>query len=230
MTWYANQIYGRPLPEVVTALSRQPLLKRRMFLIDDLDGICFAWTRERFFSSDPTLNRREIKHGLPPGGLLAVYPVLSENGYTRRNPPRLEFYDYFFDDERSPPAAKWAAIRTSVDVPILLPAGWDVASFPMGLLRFLKSVSVETDSPLVWYWCAMWGGSIEQEAGWAFDRVDHVYYWADDEAAIDLTSEGQRIVRDRTTLQLLMSHVGLDLPTHFFALHTSFDWARYWLH
>ncbi|WP_168567269.1 hypothetical protein [Crateriforma spongiae] len=233
MTWAANQIYARPFPAVAEALSCEPFLANQMFLIDNLEGIRFQWVRDRFLSDDLPESERTIRHDLPEGGLLAISPHLVASGYSRKDPPPIEFAELFFENRpssTSTPIAKWDQVETHVDVDILLPDDLDVSQYPIQLLRFLKSVSVKTASPIVYYYSFMWGGSVEIEIGWAFDETDHVYQLVDEGKVIDYTYGDKRIETDRSALQMLMAHVDVQLPTSFFALHEgSFDWKRYWL-
>ena len=233
MTWAANQIYAKPLPTVVEALSCEPFLANQMFLIDSLEGIRFQWVRDRFLSEDLPESERAIRHGLPEGGLLAVSPHLVSSGYSRKDPPPIEFAELFFENRpssTSTPIEKWEQIETNVNADIILPDGLDLSQYPIQLLRFLKSVAIETASPIAYYYSFMWGGAVEKEIGWAFDENDHVYQFVDDDKVIDYTVGGKRIETDRGALQMLMAHVDVQLPSSFFALHEgSFDWKRYWL-
>src|SRR3954469_16821868 len=98
MSWVANQIYAKPSPAVAEALGREPFLANQIFLIDDLEGIRFQWLRDRFFSEDLSEDDRRIRHGLPPGGLLAVSPHLYSNGYAVNDPPPKEFQKLLFEN------------------------------------------------------------------------------------------------------------------------------------
>ena len=233
MTWAANQIYAKSSPAVAEALAREPFLANQMFLIDNLEGIRFKWVRDRFFSDDLPEDERTIRHGLPDDGLLVVSPHLYSNGYAVKEPPPLEFSELFFENRpssTSSPFEKWTQLTTDAAAEILLPDDLDQSRYPIRLLRFLKSVATETASPVAYYYSFMWGGDVEEEIGWAFDETDHVYQFKDTNTTIDHSSEGQEIETERSALQMLMAHVGLDLPTGFFALHEgSFDWKRYWL-
>ena len=71
MSWVANQIYAKASPAVIDALAREPFLAKRMFLINDFEGIRFDWVRERFFSDHLPEAERRIRHGLPPGVVYA---------------------------------------------------------------------------------------------------------------------------------------------------------------
>jgi hypothetical protein len=234
MSWLANQIYTLPNPGVAAALSREPLLAGRMFLVRDLEGIRFEPTRRCFLSPDATEDERIIRHGLPAGGLLAISPHLYRSGYDESDPPSPEFAARFYDGDDRPwlgdsPAEKWATIGFDAEIELLFPTGREPAYFPIRLLKLLKSVSRATATPIVYYWSTMWGGRIEDEVGWVFDQTDHVYEYVDDQTTVDYTFGGRQTITNRTPLQLLMSRLGLHLPTHFFALHTAFDWERYWL-
>ncbi|MEM9478729.1 MAG: hypothetical protein AAGA58_03605 [Verrucomicrobiota bacterium] len=230
MSWVANQIYAQPQAMVMESLAREPFLANQMFHINDLEGIRFQWVRDRFFTDDPPT---EIRHGVPEGGLLAVSPHLYSNGYSVKDPPPKEFCELFFEGRPShghPPSEKWSSISPADSPDVLLPPDFDESYYPLSLQRFLKSVALKTGTPVTYYWSSMWGGDVEEEIGWAFDSSDHVYQFVDNESALVHSADGQRTEKDRGVLQMLLAHLGLDLPTGFFALHEgSFDWKRYWL-
>jgi hypothetical protein len=234
MTWVANQIYASPLPAVIEAFEREPLLADQLFLVDNLEGIRFKWVRDRFFSDVPPENERRIRHGLPERGLLVVSPDLCGSGYDMKDPPSAEFSELVLSRHTvrgtHGPSDKWPELFSRSDAAVLSPVECEPSYYPFHLLRYLKSVSQETKSPIVYYWCAMWGGAVDEEVGWVFDETDHVYQYVDDDTMLDITAKGERTETELNCLQMLMSHVGLHLPTGFFALHEgSFHWERYWL-
>ena len=226
MAWNAETIYAKPSSDVVAALAREPFLANRMFLVDSLEGARFDWTRRLLLSDSPPEDVKHMRHGLPEHGLLAIWLDLSSSGYDNTDPPSLEFRETFYEQKRPWP------IRSTLDsTPVLIPPNVTLGNDCLLLLNFLRSVAAETDSPIVYYSAATWGGSTDSEIGWAFDSGDHVYQYIDDNTVHHHTAKGQTTVNDRDALQMLMAHVGLDLPTGFFALHEgSFDWKRYWLH
>jgi hypothetical protein len=207
------------------AVAREPFLAKRMFLVDSLDGARFEWTRQLLLSESPPPDAKHMRHGLPKDGLLVIWLHLTSSGYDNRDPPSLVFGETFYE-QRGP----WPIVSQLKSPDVLLPPDTNPTDECHRLLRFLRSVATETNSPIVYYSAATWGGAIDSEIGWAFDAVDHVYQYIDDNIVLHHTAAGQTAVHDRTALQMLMAHVGLELPTRFFALHQgSFDWKRYWL-
>jgi hypothetical protein len=220
-------IYANPTPEVAAALAREPFLRQRMFLIDNLEGIRYAGSRELILSDSPPPDRAHGRHGLPPGGLLAIcYDLADTSGCDRDDPPSLEFRETFYEYN-----GPWQ-IESATSFQPLTP----LPDNPYGigfsrLLGFLRSVATETRSPIVYYGADMHGRTMCSEEGWAFDEADHRYEFVDDHTVLHETANGRCLVHDRQVLQLLMAHLRLALPTGFFALHEwTFDWSRYWLH
>ena len=113
---------------------------------------------------------------------------------------------------------------------VFFPPAFEPDYFSLGLLQFLKWVYSRTSSPVVYYQCAMWGGGIEEETAWIMSVDERVYQHQDDGTVVEHTADDQRTVNGGL-LQLAMRHVGLDLPTRFFALHeASFHWKLYRMH
>jgi hypothetical protein len=224
MTWDAKTIYAKPSPDVAAALAREPFLAKRMFFVDSLDGARFEWARRLLLSDSPPDDAKHMRHGLPEEGLLVIWLYLTSSGYDNFDPPTREFRETFHDNQRP-----WPIVSNVELPPALLPPDTTTEE-SRRLLGFLRSVALETRSPIVYYHGATWGGAVDFEIGWAFDVDDHVYQYVDDDTVLHHTSAGQTAVQGKTVVQLLMAHLGLRLPTGFFALHEgSFDWKRYWL-
>ena len=230
MTWYANQIYAKPTAEVIAAFRTQPFLADRLYHVDDLRGVRFQWSREMLLSSEPPGDREHMRHGLPPGGLLVASPEIYKTSYDGDDSDVGDFARHYRHNTpwgQFPPGAKWQGLRALEGAEPFFPPDLEREHFSVDLLKFLKWVYDQTGSASVYYQCAMWGGSIEDETAWIIDEVDRVYQFRDDETVIEHTDGGSRVIKG-DLLQLAMKSVGLDLPTRFFALHEgSFDWKLY---
>jgi hypothetical protein len=219
MSWHANQIYAKSNPEVIAAFRKQPFLADQLYHVDDLRGV----------RSENTTN--ESKHiMLPTQGLLVVSPDIYQTGYDRKGPDAGDFSRHYCHNTpwpNSPPGAKWSAVGVPSDSDVFFPDGFDRDYYSLNLLRFLKTVYKQTLQPLVYYHCVMWGGDIEKETAWIIDTDERVYQYADNRSVIEHTVEGSQVIKG-SLLPYAMRHVGVNLPTPFFALHeASFHWQRY---
>ncbi len=228
MSWLADQIYAVPKPGVINAFLAQPGLRDELFLVKDLEGIQFDWARQIFFSDAAPMEHRAKRHGLPDEGLLVVSPVIYKSGYDRNDSDASPFWQLFNKDGEEEENVKWSMINGTDSIDVILPSDIEGLSPPLGLLRFLKALQQSTHSPLVYYYCQMWGGDVEVEVAWVFDHEDKVFRFIDDET-IETTTLSGKSIGEGDVLQQAMRAVGLVLPTKYFALHTSFDWQRYWL-
>jgi len=103
--------------------------------------------------------------------------------------------------------------------------------WPAALFEALGSLAEDLGVPLVYYYCATWGGDVEAEVAWVFERGRERVLFHDktDGQCVCREGESSQTVQ-RGVLQEALGALGLDLPTGFFALHQgSFDWSRYWL-
>ena len=230
MTWYANQIYAKPTAEVIAAFRTQPFFEDQLYHVDDFRGVRSPLSRKMLLSRSPPRDGRDMRHGLPAGGLLVVSLEIRETRYGRG---ASGVADSSRDNRQQarwphwPPGAKWASVHPRDHTEPFFPPALDREHFSFDLLRFLKWVRTQTASSMVYYQCAMWGGTIENETAWIVDGEERVYQFKNDSVVIEHTANGTRSV-DGEVLPLAMRHVGLDLPTSFFALHeTTFDWKVY---
>jgi hypothetical protein len=242
MPWYANQIYARPTPDVMAAFAKNSFLADQLYCVDNLRGVRSEWSRELLLSTQPPEDRKHMRHGLPPSGLVVVGPEIYETGYDRRKGNIGQFARHYRQNRPwsdSPPADKWSRVDGSPAVAPLFPEGFDASYYPLGLFRFLKEAFEQTRSPIVYYQCVTLGGEVEEETAWIFDERELVYQHhpdgvvddmpGDKPLLIEYTPEQKRFLEsDQDLLQLAMRPLGLNLPTRFFALHeTSFDWKLY---
>ena len=229
MSWHANQVYATPDEEVVSVFRRVPFLCDQLYLVDDLRGVRSEWTRDALFSASPSPAQRTQRHGLPPRGLLVVSPEIYRTGYDQKD-PNDDFARHYCHNTpwpSSPASIKWADVTVPVDPELLVPAHLDPDELPLGLLSFLKQTHDQTSAPLVYYYCTMWGGDVEKEVAWVFDREQRIYELQDGGDVVEHSPAGSRRVRVEI-LRLGMKVLGVNLASHFFALHeASFHWRVY---
>jgi hypothetical protein len=222
MPWTADLIYTKPNPDLIKHLGGIEGFADELFLVDDLEGIRFESTRE-FMLSDQETEKSHMKHGLPESGLLAIKPNVSATGYDT------DFeMDSFWDIYKDAPADKWGFMESLPYEQLELEI--DLQGNQRKLLGLLKSLSMEFNTPILYYFCFMWGGYTEEEYAVVFDKGMRVYaYDREKEKDVEIIG-GAREELSSTLLQTSLKHLDLDLPTWFFALHeSSFDWKRYHL-
>ncbi len=208
MPWRANVVYSAPTDDVIAAFRRLGL-GDALYVVRDLFGIRFEWVRERFFGT----TRGDICHGLPARGLLAVMPPFGRSNYDDRTDwtarANVAQYEDAYGDH---PATKWetAGFAGRRSIPELGGHEW-----PTGLHEALSKIARTTGETSIHYFCETSGGP------------------PDIEAAMVVAPEGPSLFArnedpDHDPLVQALTHLGLVLPTGFFALHEgSFDWSRY---
>ena len=82
MSWKADRIYTKPNPELIRYLKSIEGFADELFLVDNLEGIRFDWTRS-FMLSDKQNENSYRKHILPQDGLLVVKPEVYKTGYDK---------------------------------------------------------------------------------------------------------------------------------------------------
>ena len=220
MPWTADLIYTKPTPDLMKRLGGMEGFTDELFLVNDLDGIKSEWARA-FMLSEQQTDSSYMKHALPASGLLAIKPPI-RLGFGEA------FKDAFWDTYRDYPADKWGFLASSDYEQ--LEVGLDLKESQLKLLGFLRSLSREFETPIMYYYCFMWGGLTEEEYAIVFDDGIRVYAF-DRETKKDVEIKGeQKEALTFTVLQASLKHLDLELPTWFFALHeSSFDWKRYHL-
>jgi len=207
MSWHIERVYTLPESSVIDFFKNTPE-KPEVYLINNLEGIRSEYTRDVIFSSVAT-EQSAMQHGLPEGGLLAVKPAINT---------------YSSGKDQDVPGA------TNIDNNLAeqLPAELDLNDSHIRLFSLLKQINDKTGVPLMYFQCATWGGLTEEEFSVVFDGGIYVYWEdADNEQCFELRN-GEAVELQTSVLQKGLGHVGLSLPTYFFALHESdFDWQRY---
>lgn len=215
MSWYADQIYTLPDPKLIQELQTEEYFRRKLFLVNNMEGIRSTWTRE-FMLDNLGIDdgRQEMKHTLPPDGLLVIEPHLYQTGYDND-------YDGNFWELYQESDDKWNFRKEESASPSLsskVSVDQDLNDNQIHLFAYLESLSEKYNIPFVYYYCDMWGGAIDVEFAVVFDKGEvHVYEYSEQ--------------IDNSILPQAMLHLGLHLPSFFFALHEgSFDWKRYFIH
>src|SRR5438034_10537819 len=204
MTWYANNLYVPATARALQVLRAKPTLQRFLVLVQSLEG--FAW------------HTPDVQHGLGPIGLAVVRPL----------GPTEDHSSAWYGE----PVHPWDSLHP-------LTSSRDAAAHveeehapPVSLLQFIKELSAEAGAPVLYYASFMWGGDVEFEASWVFTPAQHTYITQSspsEESKVRFVDEqGNELVVLGDALRKGLAHLGIQLPTGFFALHTrSFPWDRY---
>ncbi len=215
MTWYANELMCVGTPAALAFVRRHPQLAAHAYHVRP--PLEHAWHAD------------EVRHGLPPEGLVVVRPLAARHGdaVEWREGDTLDW---------STLAAEPAALRIP---PELVMRGQEHAKRsdfpPASALAFMKSMAGTINTPVIYYASTMWGGSVELEYAWVFAGREHVLLrvpvWGiDDESSqlLSIDEAGQGVAREGEVLVEALAALGLALPTRYFALHTrSFPWAAH---
>jgi hypothetical protein len=208
MPWSIVRVYTLPQPAVVDLLKSIPEVEE-MYLVNDLDGIS-DHERKLVFSEVPT-EYSHMRHGLPNGGLLAIVPDV-DTGY------------YGEPDRRRKRVALTNDYGTIKELPEVL--NLNISHF--NLFYSLKQLHDQTGVPIMYYQCAIWGGAPDDELAVVFDNGMFVYRYNTETKKNVQVIDNQDFEIQTSVLQKGLEHLGLSLPTQYFALHTSpFDWGRY---
>lgn len=208
MTWYAHSLFMPATERAVDLLGNIPSLRTHLYVVRDLGE--FPW------------HTPVVTHDLGPNGLAIVRPI----GPT--NEDGSDEYGWF--DE---PVLPWhSLLPIAPDASPVIAHVEDGFAPPPTLLQFLGELAERALEPVVYYSCCTWGGDIEFEASWAFTPRQITYVTRvppDDPPGVrTITPEGRCTVTPGDALRKGLSHLGLELPSWFFALHTrSFPWERY---
>lgn len=198
MTWFAHNIYCEGNSQVLAALKSNPALRNNIYWVKNLDD--YAWFRP------------EIRHGLPPNGLIVVRPVcdLYSSAAAWYHDPVVSWYDVAPD-----PGAIGHSMRHDGEFTVYAP-----------FLDFLQSLSAYTSTMVAYYLGATWGGSTEFEQTWVYTPDAYVY-----EHPVNTNHDGVEVDPfSKAPLYKMLAHFGVTLPTRYFALHTrEFEraWYRY---
>jgi hypothetical protein len=222
MSWRADLIYTLPQPAIIDFFKGIPECRKRLFLVNDLEGIRSDYTRNFIFSDSPT-ESRSLRHNLPHTGLLAVAPTMYRTGYDLDTEP-----DEFWENNSNRYEEKWSTISNEYEVIKGLPAKLNLNDHQVNLFGLLQGLNAQTHVPVMYYKCNMWGGSIDEEFSVVFDSETFIY-WMDVNTEKNFQLKNNEAFEIQTTaLQKGLKHLGLLLPAWFFALHeTSFNWQSY---
>jgi hypothetical protein len=207
MTWHTYTVFLEPSRLALELVRADPLLGPSAYWIRDLSS--FPWF-------DPS-----VRHGLPPNGLLAIRPVGPSGG---------EVYAY------ASPLISWDSFSCSEPRLSFQPPD-DLDGYPSPptpFLQYLKLLSQQTNSVVAYYMCGIFGGAPEFEYGHIFSDQETTYTGIFTPTPPAVLIE-RRIGHDPTQLTAdvlieVLKHLGLSLPTPYFAPHTgSFRWERHYL-
>jgi hypothetical protein len=209
MGWDIVTVYILPKKSIIDFFKTISVVKG-IYLVNDLEGID-DHARKFIFSDVPT-EYSYMRHGLPNGGLLAMKPEVKTG-----------FYGEIVDEERImvPVTNDYGVINELAAIP-------ELNSSHFNLFYFLKQLNDQTQVPIMYFQDAMWGGPCGDDLAVVFDGDIFVY------RGYGQIENGFQVVKNphvdaqTTILQKGLEHLGLSLPTNYFALHTRrFDWSRY---
>jgi hypothetical protein len=219
VTWYANRIYLHATPSALARLEAEPALVGHIFLLDG--PLLASWQP----LAEPVA---------PPAGGLVVVKEVGEAeepsvwGAEDYSPGR-PWHPWHTQNEFVP----WDHFHGAASLDIDPPGLRDLIQTeppPAPFLRFLKDIHIVSGVPVTYYATAMWGGDIESEYAWVFDDREVVYAYRSDEEIVEVVEVDRQGRRSRQgdVLQLALAHLGLQLPTGYFAPHTrGFDWTPF---
>ena len=214
MTWYAYHLFAESSQALLEEFLDNPVMSKGVYWVRDLTD--YPWHDAR------------VTHGLPPNGLLVVRPIADPSSHDT------EFYREhvisWFDIKGN------EATKLSVSPNLLHQDNSDYeleAYPPPAFLKYLKQLSIEHKSAIAFYHCSMWGGDTDIEFAWVFKNGDEVAYSGLGFRGLpnkvkEYRQNGKSIEREGDVLVETLSHLSINLPSPFFALHTrSFEWESF---
>jgi hypothetical protein len=244
MTWYAQQVFATPRPDVIAALRALPGLSGHLHHVPHLN----EWeTSEEVVGAvllDPDGPKevpRTIRRGpkLPPGGLIVARELCD---------PATHAAEWFGQDAVSwlPLAAAGPANGEPAWSAEGDPATWESAAPPASALRAFQDVARSTRTVVSYFTCFMWGGDTELAAAWVWDGerdrttfyrarlaadadgVERPQFYTDVIGAVAMEGDVRRDIVGGDVLTLALIHHGLMLRDGYFELHTrGFPWEQY---
>jgi hypothetical protein len=204
MTWYANNLYMSATERALQVLRAKPNVQQFLFLVQRLEG--FAW------------HTPDVQHGLGPVGLAVVRPL----------GPTEDHSSAWYGE----PMLPWDSLHPLTSSRNLVAHVEEEQAPPVSLLQCIRELSVEAGVPVFYYSSCMWGGDVEFEASWVFTPTQHTYITqsspGEEPEVRCVDAQGNALVVPGDALRKGLAHLGIHLPTGFFALHTrSFPWDRY---
>jgi hypothetical protein len=209
MSWSIVRVYTLPAPTVIDHFKNMAEAEV-MYLINDLKGIRSDFSKNVIFSDVPTEHSHK-RHGLPNGGLLAIVPDIDTNYFGRR-----------VDETKMTPVTNdYGDIKK-------LSKALELNISHYNLFFRLKQLNEKTGVPIMYYQSATWGGMVDDELSVVFDGGIFVYWHNWSIKKVYQLKRDFAFEIETSVLQKGLQHIGLSLPTHYFALHESpFDWNRY---
>jgi hypothetical protein len=236
MTHYISHIYAEPKPEVLRILKQHPVLNRGLFHVPHLKH--FKWpTNPQFWGG-----KRADHFKYPKDGLVVVRELTGPGPDTAHNDREASWLG-------SKGPIQWSEIHGPKSLKITLPPDLPVVSFgnvyagdkypypPVEFLRYVKQLSVDTTSTVVFYRHLSGAESAwHQEYAWVFGQDECVYvsngnkqyqkplrYEGPWVSALEYSRYGAQI------LQFMLDHFNIKLsPSEYFPLHTRyFPWEEY---
>jgi hypothetical protein len=204
MTWYAHNLYLQATATALNILKNKPNLLPFLYLVPNLDELTFPIST--------------LKHTLCPDGLIVIRPI---------GPTQVHSSEWY-----AQPVLPWESLQPATSFPVLETHVEEEFAPPVGLLQFIKELSIEVSAPVIYYSSFMWGGEIEFEAAWAFTPLQHTYISCippDDGPQVRVIEEqGEEVMLPGDALKKGLEHINIYLPSSFFALHTRcFPWEDY---
>jgi len=201
MTWYADEILLRATPKSLGAIAAEPALAAHAYHVTSLEG--FPWFNPKWF------------HALPAEGLLVLRPVcgVKSHGAEWHGTRILEWNSLSLESsvQFEPDPLVTAQLAEYLDEDSLP---------PLRLRRAVAAISAQVEEPVFYYACGMWGGDIDYEYALMYGLAE----------SLCVAKSGLPPDRDgvEDALRVGLRHVGVELPSSFFALHTrDFPWSSY---
>ncbi len=214
MTWYAYHLFAEASTPLLDKFLANPVMSKGVYWVRNLTD--YPW------------HDSKVKHGLPSNGLLVVRPV---------GDPSSHYAEWYKNQIIS-----WFDIHESETIELsILPnliqqdnPDYNLEAYPpQAFLKYMKQLSIYNKTTLAFYHCSMWGGDTDIEFAWVFKNGDEVAYsgmeFRDFPNTIkEYRQNGEIIERKGYVLTDMLSNFSVNLPTPFFALHTSnFQWESF---
>ena len=214
MTWYASQIMTTGAPSILAASERNPAFVDHVFHVTN--PIHHDW-----YTPD-------VKHSVPNDGLVFIRPICDPAD------PSAEWHG---DDLLS-----WERFANTSGADVILTpqvlaerrSELNAAGFAAAdILRIAKKLNTDTNVPVAFYYCFCWGGDVEFEYAWIFDKSERVLIRQIEDVPPDINrlleiDADTEIIRDEDVLVRMLRSLSCELPTRYFAPHTrGFPWHEH---
>ena len=211
MTWYESEILIKATPPALEAVRSHGLLKNHAYYVENV--------------ADHVWHTPKVVHGLPEEGLLVIRPLAAPGDHAA------EWFDQPILPWTELPAIRNPRWKLTPEVVRgLIPESEDTDFPPQKVLELLYELRTKAESPIVYYSCFMWGGDVELESAWILgstERVLRTIPHREELAFQEFRSPTEHQKVNGDLLQSALLHLGLEIPTPYFALHTrGFDWDK----